>query len=296
MRRLISTALSFAALALAGGSSAAAADPSPAAERSSADPRLSAVESWGFAIGTGSLRGDPARRFAGYDLVVVDGQEVRPHQVRALREGGAIVLGYLSVGTIEIYRPWYRRLKPYRLEAWKDWDGEFFAAVRKRGFRRQIAGRIAPGLLAKGLDGLFLDNVDMIEGHRRQTRGMRKLVGRLGRLVDAGEGLLFAQNGFNVIGPSLRHLDGWNREDVSTSYDFDRNRYRVRGRRGIGRVQAELGEIAAAGLLVTATDYTSRAAGEIAERAIANACAAGALPYVSNIELRRVPRPPLRCG
>lgn len=286
VRRLVVTAL---ALLVAGpGASHALA--------ATADPELTALESWAFAIGTGTLKGDIAERYAGYDLVVADGQEIRRRHVRALHERGTMVLGYLSVGTIETYRPWYRRLKPYRLEAWKDWKGEFFAKVRKRGFRRQINRRIAPSLLAKGLDGLLLDNVDMIETHRREAKGMRKLVASLGRLTHADGGYLFAQNGFGIIGPSLQHLDGWNREDVSTSYDFDRGRYRTRSRRQISRVQGELREIAGKGLLVTATDYTARARGPIVASAIGNACDAGALPDVSDIELERVPRPPLLCG
>ncbi len=286
LRATISTAALAILLALAPPSAAAAPD---AAE-------LGAVETWGFAIGNGTLRGDLSRRYADYDLLVVDGQEARRRDVGELRAGGRVVLGYLSVGTIERYRPWYRRLKPYRLEAWKDWKGEFFARVRRRGYRREIVARIAPRLLAKGFDGLFLDNVDMIESHRRQARGMRELVARLSALVGAEGELLFAQNGYRIIDPLIPYLDGWNREDVTGSYDFDRGRYRVNGARRTRAAMRELRRVAGHGLLVTATDYTRRARGKAARRAIANACAAGALPYVSDIELRRTPADPPRCG
>jgi len=215
--RLLAAAAALAALVALGGGVATAAP---------TDPRLEGVSSWAFAIGSGTLRGDLAARYGGYDLVVVDAQEAGRRHLRTLQEDGTAVLGYLSVGTIERYRPWYTRLKPYRLQAWKDWKGEFFADVSRRGFRHQIARRIAPKLLAKGFDGLFLDNVDMIENHKRQARGMRKLVAQLGRLVDAEGSLLFAQNGYSVLDRFLPHLDGWNREDVSTYYDFDRDRYR----------------------------------------------------------------------
>jgi endo-alpha-1,4-polygalactosaminidase (GH114 family) len=272
---------------LAAGAAPAAAGP--------AQPRLAAVESWAFAIGSGTLNGDLAARYGAYDLVVLDGQEARARQVRAVGASGGIALAYLSVGTIERWRPWYRKLKRYRLEAWKRWQGEFFARVRKRGFRRQIANRIAPALLEKGFDGLFLDNVDMIEGHRRQRHGMRRLVRRLGRLVHRRGGYLFTQNGFHVIGPSIRHLDGWNREEVTRSYDFDRDRYVRRRERQIAAAQDELRAVADRGLLVTATDYTARGRGPAVAEAIANACGAGALPYVSDIGLRRTPATPPAC-
>jgi hypothetical protein len=123
---------------------------------------------------------------------------------------------------------------------------------------------------------------------------MRKLVRRLSALVDRRGGLLFAQNGERTIGPLLRFYDGWNREDVSWTYSFKRKRYARRTPAQLAEAQAALRRIAAAGLLVTASDYT---AGDAAaeQESVANACAAGAVPFVSDIGLRRLPAPPLAC-
>lgn len=263
------------------------------APASARDARLAGVDSWAFAIGSGNLRGDVAERFDGYDLVVVDGEEVTRRQVARLKSRGTIVLAYLSVGTIERGRWWYRRAKPFRLGYWGDW-GEWYANTARRGYRDLIARRVVPRILAKGVDGLFLDNVDMIETHRRQRRGMRALVASLGGTAHARGGYLFAQNGAAVIGPMLRDLDGWNREDVAFSYDFDRRRYRRTGAVATAAAQAELRRIRAKGLLTLATSYT---AGSNAQRdeAMLAACAAGALPFVSNIGLTRV-GPPLACS
>lgn len=283
-------------LLLLGPVGAAAATSTPAAVGAPSPARaLDGVRSWAFAIGNRTLEGELGSRYGAYDLVVVDAQEARPAQVAEIRAAGAVVLGYLSVGTIEEWRPWYPRLRKYRIAAWRDWEGEYFARVARRGFRREIAMRIAPRLYGKGFDGLFLDNVDMIETYRGQRAGMRKLVAALGRLVHSDGGVLFSQNGYALLGPLLEHLDGWNREDVSTFYDFDRRRYRVRADRAVGRVQRELRAVAGAGLLVTATDYTPSARGRVARRAVAAACAAGALPFVSDIGLRRIPPAPPRC-
>ncbi len=267
---------------------------SEAAPSRAAGP-LAAVQTWGFAIGNHTLSGNLRKRYAGYDLLVVDAQEAKRRQIAALRAQGTLVLGYLSVGTIENYRPWYRRLKPYRIAPDGHWHGEYYAQVRKRGYRHQIVRRIAPKLYAKGFDGLFLDNVDMIEIYRRQTRGMHRLVGALSRLVHRNGGYLFGQNGFSIVRPMLSDLDGWNREDVTGTYRFGRHAYVERRPKQIERTQRELRAVARHGLLVTATDYTARARSRVARHAVANACAAGALPYVSDIYLRRTPRPPPSC-
>lgn len=261
-------------------------------------------ESFAFAIGNGNLAGGPAKvaqRLGDFDLVVVDGELARPDEVRALRERGATVLAYLSVGTIERWRSWYPRLKRFRLAAWRDWKDEWFADVSRRKLRVELGQRIAPELLDKGFDGLFLDNVDMAElaRHGAQRPGMRKLVIALSSLARGRGGVLFTQNGrwgLRKLG-LLEAIDGWNREDVTWTYDFERRRY-VRSRPAQRRAALrELAEMRELGLVTTATDYTRAGDRKALERSVANACSAGALPFVGDIGLtaRRLPDPPLSC-
>jgi hypothetical protein len=290
-RRVLTPAVVSAALL--GGFAGFAAGNAPAAP---ADPRLAAVHDWAFAIGAGALSGDLAARYREYDLIVVDGEEATAAQVATLRTGGRIVLGYLSVGTIEPFRPWYKRLKRFRLADEFEEFNEPYARLNAKGYRRQLAGRIAPKILGKGFDGLFLDNTDMVEIHKRQRRGLRALVASLAARVDQLPGrYLFTQNGARVIGPTLAFYDGWNREDVTWTYSFKRRRYQRVPARDAEAARAELARIGAAGLLTTATDYT--AGDELAAaESVANACSAGALPFVSNIGLRRIPPVPSGCG
>lgn len=264
------------------------------AEAAPSDPRLQAVESFAFALG-GDLDSDAeVARLAAYDLVAVDGG-APADRVAQVRAGGTLVLGYLSVGTIEPYRSWYRKLKRYRLpDRFEEWD-EDYARVSAKGFRKAIAGRIAPKLLSKGFDGLFLDNVDMIDTHPKQRRGMHRLVRRLSAVAHARGGLLFAQNGESSVGPMLSSLDGWNREDVTWTYSFKRKRYQRVAAADRAAAQAALQRIGAAGLLVTSADYTAAGDAAAEQESVMNACAAGAIPFVGDIGLRRLPAAPLRC-
>lgn len=280
MRRssLIVTLALLAALAVT--ASACAATPKQ---------RLGSVEDWAFAIGTGS-RAKVLERPGAYDLVVVDGEEVTARQVRKLRNHGALVLGYLSVGTIERWRWWYSAASPYKLELWDDW-GEWYANVSRQGFRDLIAERVAPRMLRKGLHGLFLDNTDMVETHPGQRDGMEALVARLARRVHRSDKLLFAQNGDSSIGPTLRHYDGWNREDVTWTYDFDREQYVRVGSADHADALAAIRRIRDRGLFVTTTDYVANGSPDAVSEAVEASCDVGAIPYVSNIQLSRVPGP-----
>jgi hypothetical protein len=260
------------------------------------DARLATVQDFAFALGIDVDSDAEVERLRAYDLVVVDGELTSAQRVAQLRSGGTIVLGYLSVGTIEPFRSWYRKLKPFRLpDRFEEFD-EDSARVSAPGFRRAIANRIAPKLLGKGFDGLFLDNTDMVEDHPRQRKGMRRLVRRLAGLAHARGDLLFAQNGERSVGPLLPVLDGWYREDVTWTYSFKRRRYVLQRAADVASAQAALTRIAAAGLLVTSSDYTAAGDAAAERESVENACAAGAIPFVSNISLTRLPPSPVDCG
>ena len=288
MARLLPLVLAAALLAgLSGAGEAQAAGGRKA--------RLTEARSFAFAIGDGTLNGNLSRRYAPFDLVVTDGESASAKDVATIRQsGGGLVLAYLDVGTIEDYRGWYEAAKLYRLDYWGDW-GEWYANVNAAGFRSLLLKRVAPAMLAKGFDGLFLDNTDMTETHPAQKAGMRALVGGLSRLARARRKLLMAQNGADVNWPLRRLYDGINFEDVSFSYDFDRNVYIRRSAGDVAAAQREIRRYRRAGLKVTATDYVAAGKTKQAQIAVRNACLAGALPYVSDIYLKRIPAQPFLC-
>jgi uncharacterized protein (TIGR01370 family) len=259
--------------------------------------RLGSVSTWSFAIGvdvddegTRSL----ATRLAGYDLVVLDGAEAQPALVAALHAQGAIVLGYVSVGTIEQNRSWSAAAEPYLLDHWSEWD-ENYADTSQPGYRDLIVDTVVPPMLAKGFDGLFLDNTDMVDTHPAQQAGMVEIVRRLSEAVHARGGVLFAQNGDTTVDTIAPFLDGWNREDLSSTYDADARHYTPRTAVERDAGVATIARLRDRGLLVTAVDYTADARGSAVDDARRTACAAGAVPYVSDIGLTRIPDTPPRC-
>jgi uncharacterized protein (TIGR01370 family) len=267
-----------------------------AGSTSAGEPQsLDGVQGWAFAIGNHTLDGNVQAvgdRYSRFDLVVVDGEEATGADISAIQAHGTIVLGYLSVGTIEKWRQWYPDVKKYRLKAWQDWKDEWFADTSKAGFRDQMHG-IAGQLLGKGFDGLFLDNVDMVEtkSHKHQRHGMAALVADLDDLV--GTRYLFDQNGApgmldgypnQGVDPLYTHFDGWNREDASWTWNFDRHRYKPVGGQG---ALHELDDIGDKGLFTTATDYVNLDDhnSDPECESVQNAADHGALDYVADIGL-----------
>ncbi len=275
------------AVALAVSAALITATPSTAVQRR-AD--LQKVGDWAFSIG----RVAPVSALARYDLVVVDGVDTPKATVTALRRRGVRVLAYMSIGTIEEGRPWTRAAAPYRLDHWGDWD-EWYADVAHPGYRALVMRSVVTPIIAKGFDGVFLDNIDMVETHPAQTAGMTTLVRTIGIRVHARGGVVMAQNGDVSARRLVPYLDGWNREDVTGTYDFDGERYvAVSGEDAAAAIRS-IRWMRARGLFVTTTDYSAASSGALVSRARARACAVGARPFVSDVNLRRLPAP-LRCA
>ncbi len=137
--------------------------------------------------------------------------------------------------------------------------------------------------------------------HKKQRDGMRELVARLGDLVHADGGLLFAQNGywgfkkFGILDDG--HLDGWNREDVTWTFDFDKRKYVRNSDRGRDEALDDLSKMRDLGLFTTATNYTKRSTGSAVDESIEDACGVGALPFIGDIGLtaKRLPDSPYVC-
>ncbi len=257
-------------------------------------PLLADVATFALALGVDPSERSAQLRLGAHDLVVIDGDAATPDVVEALHADGAVVLAYLSAGTFEPYRSWFAEARDgdLLLDRWDDW-GEWYADVERPEARRLIE-REAARLLERGVDGLFLDNVDMVDTHPDQATAMVQLVADLDDLVGP-ERVLAAQNGDPIAQGIAAHLDAWNREDVSSTFDQEADGYVPVGAAERRAALDLVARVAAEGLLVTTTDYLPVVEPELEAEAAARSCAAGAIPFVSDLELTRLPDEPLRC-
>ncbi|RMG41531.1 MAG: hypothetical protein D6719_08430 [Candidatus Dadabacteria bacterium] len=249
-----------------------------------------------FAFGLGlSLDSTAISKLKAYDLVVIDGTDATAEQVLSLKSSGAVVLGYASAGTIEKGRPWFKKLKKrFALAYWPDWD-EWFVKVSSRRFRKFFIRKIAQPILAKGFDGLFLDNVDMVSQFPKETRGMKRLLKMVRRRLGFNR-LLFIQNGDDIVSKFEKYIDGWNREDVTSTYDFDTKSYVLQPAKDRNAALAFVRSMKQKGFIVTTADYTADNSSQAAIASVVNSCHAGAVPFVSDILLTRLPEEPFRCN
>jgi uncharacterized protein (TIGR01370 family) len=266
-------------------------DPStaPSAGRRERAERLRAICSWAPVFGGAHLR-----RAGIFDLVVVDAVrqrdgrvETSASQLRRLHTSGALVLAYISVGTVESWRHYAPDVpRSWTLGAVEGWAGERYVDARKRRWRALMA-REAQSLAAAGLDGLYLDNLDVAELHPETAGGVVQLVETLAAAVP--ELLLVAQNGLAVA--DRLPIDGLAHEDVYWRWD---GRYRRSTEAERAALLPRLRALREQGLPVFTLDYALQGSAG-AREALASSLADGFRPAVSVLDLDRLPHGVPKC-
>lgn len=243
---------------------------------------LQAVRRWAPVFG-----GDPAAMdLSGYELIVLDGIGERDSGSPAaavlprLREH-ALVLSYLSVGTVEEWRPYADRVAAaWTLGPVEDWPGERYADARVPQWRELMAEQAA-ALAAAGFDGLYLDNLDVAEDHPALADALVELV--QGLRAAAPELLLVAQNGLAV--DERLPVDAVAHEDVWWRWE---DGYRRSPPYETSELVAGLRGLRARGLPIFTLDYAEPGSPGAAE-AVRRSLEEGFHPAVSVLDLDRPP-------
>lgn len=111
---------------------------------------------------------NPAKLAEGSGIIVIEPDDYKLAEIKAIKAKGYKVLAYLSVGTIEKERTWWKLYSKYKLKQLPDWPKEYYIDVRKTEWRNFIASR-AQMLKAKGYDGWWLDNIDVYEEYKSKA-------------------------------------------------------------------------------------------------------------------------------
>ena len=96
-----------------------------------------------------------------YSIVVIEPSEFSSEYISKLRAEGKTVYGYLNVGAVEEYRPYYDRFGDLSLGIYEDWPDERWIDVASPSWQNFVVDELGKSYVGMGLDGFFLDNADV---------------------------------------------------------------------------------------------------------------------------------------
>ncbi len=173
---------------------------------------------------------DDIARTLDYDTIVIDAQYFSAKQIAELHASGHTVYSYINIGSVENFRSYYKDYEAYTIGAYENWDEERWVDVSKTVWQDFILKKLAPEILAKGVDGLFVDNADVY--YFKQTKQIFNGVTAILKGLQALDTYVCINGGDTFVtdyiekGGKFRDVaDAVNQETVFSKIEWDEDRF-----------------------------------------------------------------------
>lgn len=172
---------------------------------------------------------DNFSRFKDYEIIVLDVQNgYTGENIASLKAAGHAVYSYINIGSAETYRDYYEDFENITLGRYENWPDESWVDVSSGDWQDFILTELSERLISTGIDGFFVDNVDVYYQYPTEDvycgietilKGLKKK----GNVIING-GDTFVREYYSRNGDFDAILDGVNQESVfSRILDYDNN-------------------------------------------------------------------------
>ena len=177
-----------------------------------------------------SLDASQSSRFTDYQTVVIDAAYFEKADINELKNAGHTVYSYLNIGSLEDFRPYYKRFEADTLAPYEHWAGERWMDVSDSKWQDYLCDVLAAAYLSKGVDGFFIDNCDVYYLYPTQEifdglSGILRNLRATGADVIINGGDVFITEYESRFANLSDILTGVNQECVLTAIDFDRGTF-----------------------------------------------------------------------
>ena len=194
-----------------------------------------------------------------YKMVVLEPSNFSAEQIQEIKERGTKVYGYLNIGSLENFRPYYEQFKKYTLAPYENWEEEYWMDISNPKWQAFLINDLGQKYSSMGLDGFFLDNADIYYEYPKEEiyQGLKKILTGLKQyslplILNGGDS--FVQRSIEESN-ALSLFDGVNQECVFTKIDFTKPAYLSQDKESKAYYEEYLEKAKAAGLSVYLTEY-----------------------------------------
>lgn len=150
-------------------------------------------------------------------MLAIEPDDYSEEEIKAIKAKGYKVLGYLSIGTIEKEREWFKTYSKYKLKQLADWPNEYYMDMKKTVWHKFLVQR-AKDIKAKGFDGWWLDNLDVYSEYKSPAEftaclGILQKIKKVGGYVMVNGGSEFLDDAFDKNIKKL-YVNGYTQEEV----------------------------------------------------------------------------------
>lgn len=199
--------------------------------------------------------------FNDYRVIVIDATYFEKEDILKLKEKGHEVYTYLNIGSIETFREYYDDFKDITIGDYENWNEEKWIDVSNKEWQNFIIEDLALKYKEKGIDGFFVDNVDVYYNFPTEDiyEGIENILKELkmtDKVVIINGGDVFLKEYIKANNRLNNLITGVNQESVITSIDFGSNSFGVQDKETKLYYESYLEELKVLGMDIYLLEYT----------------------------------------
>jgi len=164
---------------------------------------------------------------SGYEIVVLESAHFDSEDIEFLKQQNNTVLAYVSLGEVNESAAHFPHLKDFTLGRNKLWNSHILDIENEK--TRESLMNIFEYNMKKGLDGMFLDNIDNYTVFGPTPEKIQALLDFLQTVKITFPEIYLMQNaGISIIEDTHPYIDSVAKESVVTDFDFQNKKYQLR--------------------------------------------------------------------
>ncbi|SCY09632.1 endo alpha-1,4 polygalactosaminidase [Flavobacterium caeni] len=228
-----------------------------------------------------------AESIKGYGYVILEAKHYTAVEVKQIKSQNEKVFAYMSLGEVNAHAAHYKALKNHTLGKNEIWNSYYLNLKAEK--TSTVLMDIINKALAKGYDGMFLDNIDNYSIYGPQKDQRKELVTLLRNIKEKYPKNLFIQNAaLELVPETSAYIDAVAIESVASLYNFKTKQYGLRDAKQFEETMTRLKNITTTHKVpVIVIEYADTQS--LYNKIIERIKPSGFQYFIGNIDLQRIP-------
>jgi uncharacterized protein (TIGR01370 family) len=164
-----------------------------------------------------------------YRMVIIEPDFYSAVEMSALRKTGTKIIAYVTLGEVDENRWYFSQLEEIGFVGKNDNWNSYFIDLENIESRQLILNEVIPEIIAKGVDGLFLDTIDAVSPVTDREYLQPYMVEMIEGIRNKYPKKVIIQNaGIFLLDRTKDDIDAFLTEALASDYDFVKKKYSVR--------------------------------------------------------------------
>lgn len=164
-----------------------------------------------------------------YKMVILEPDFYSKEEITEFQESGTNIIAYVTLGEVDTNRWYFSKLQEVGFRGKNENWNSYYIDLSNTKARQLILNEVIPKIMAKGVDGLFLDTVDAVSPETERGDLQPYMVDLITQIHKLYPDKIIIQNaGLFLLEQTGSSIDAFMTEALASNYDFGSQTYKIR--------------------------------------------------------------------